>query len=84
MGPLRQIATTIAEYDILLIPTWIATHANQLADDLSRSRYRKIADKYPQLRLRTTPPPPRAGTHLNHGTIAPRCHEKLPVFSGGA
>ena len=84
MGPLRQIATTIAEYDILLIPTWIATHANQLADDLSRFRYQKIADKHPQLRLRTTPPPLRAGTHLNHGTIAPRCHEKPPVFSGGA
>ena len=47
MGPLRQIAMTMAEYDILLVPTWIPTYANQLADDLSRFRYRKIANKHP-------------------------------------
>ena len=84
MGPLRQIATTMAKYDILMVPTWIPTHANQLADDLSRFRYRKIANIYPQLRHWNTPPPPRAGTHMNHGTVQPRCHEKLHVFSGGA
>ena len=84
MGPLRQIATTVAHYDILLVPTWIATHANQLADDLSRFRYRKIANMYPQLRALNTPPPPRAGTYQNHGTIRPRCREKLRDFSGGA
>lgn len=84
MGPLRQIATTMAKYDILLVPTWIPTHANQLADDLSRFRYRKIADKYPQLRHLITPPHPRAGTHMNHGTMLPRYHEKPHVSSGGA
>ena len=83
MGPLRQIATTIAECDILLCPTWIPTHANQLADDLSRFRYRKITNIYPQLRHLTIPPPPRAGTHLNHGTIKPRCRERPHAFSGG-
>ena len=57
MGPLRLIATTLAESDILLVPTWIPTKANQLADDLSRFRYRKIADMYPQLRHLATPPP---------------------------
>ena len=84
MGPLRQIATTIAEYDILLCPTWIPTHANHLADDLSRFRFRKIANMHPQLRHLTTPPPPQAGTHMNHGTIRPRCHERPPDFSSGA
>ena len=84
MGPLRQIAITMAEYDILLVPIWIPTHANQLADDLSRFRYRKIANTYPQLRYLNTPPPPRAGTHLNHGIVKPRCREKPHVFSGGA
>lgn len=66
MGPLRQIATTMTEYDILLVPTWIPTHANQLANDLSRFRYRKIADTHPQLRHLTTPPPPRIETYMNH------------------
>ena len=46
MGPLRQIATTMAKYDMLLVPIWIPTYVNQLADDLSRFRYRKIADIY--------------------------------------
>ena len=84
IGPLRQIATIMAEYDILLVPTWIPTRANQLADDLSRFRYRKIADIYPQLGYLNTPPHPRAGTHLNHGTVKPRCHERPHAFSGGA
>lgn len=57
MTSLRKIAMLLAKNDILIIPIWIPTKANQLADDLSRFRYRKIADKYPQLRhLITTPP----------------------------
>ena len=84
MGPLRQIATTIAEYNILLVPTWIPTHANQLTNDLSRFRYRKIANRYPQLRHLNIPPPPRAGTHTNHDTARPRCHERPHVFSDKA
>lgn len=57
MAPLRDIAMLAAKHDILLVPTWIPTKANSLADDLSRFRYQKIADQYPQLRhLVTTPP----------------------------
>ena len=62
MTPLRKIAMLVASHDILLIPTWIPTIANQLADDLSRFRYRKIADKFPQLNhlsKRRAPTPPR-------------------------
>ena len=56
MAPLRDIAMLLAKYDIHLIPQWIPTKANQLADELSRFQYRKIADTYPQLRhLGTTP-----------------------------
>lgn len=57
MAPLRSIAMLLAKYDIMLTPTWIPTKANELADDLSRFRYRKIADKYPQLRHMVTAPP---------------------------
>lgn len=57
MGPLRQIAMLIARNDVLLVPTWIPTKRNQLADDLSRFRYRKIADMYPQLRHAVIAPP---------------------------
>ena len=50
MAPLRDIAMLLARYDIHLVPIWIPTKVNQLADDLSRFRYRKIADENPQLR----------------------------------
>lgn len=50
MAPLRDIAMLAATHDIIVVPTWISTKANQLADDLSRFRYRKIADAYPQLK----------------------------------
>ena len=50
MAPLRDIAMLLVRNDIHLVPTWIPTKANQLADDLSRFRYRKIADENPQLR----------------------------------
>ena len=57
MGSLRYIAMLIAKNDIYLEPIWISTKTNQLADDLLRFRYRKIADIYPQLRHLTTIPP---------------------------
>ena len=50
MAPLRDIVMLIARYDIHLIPIWIPTKANLLADDLSRFRFRKIADLNSQLR----------------------------------
>ena len=61
MISLRTIAMLIVSHDILLISIWIPTKANELTDDLSRFRYRKIADKYPQLnhlsRYRSITPP---------------------------
>ena len=50
MAPLRDIAMLLASYDIHLVPIWIPTKANLLADDLSRFRFRKIANVRPQLR----------------------------------
>ena len=57
MAPLRDIVMLLAKNDIHLVPIWIPTKANQLADDLSRFRYRKIADEHPQLRYRAIAPP---------------------------
>ena len=57
MAPLRDIAMLLASYDIHLIPIWIPTKANMLADDLSRFRFRKIADSNPQLGQIATSPP---------------------------
>lgn len=57
MAPLRDIAMLVTKYNIYLVLTWISTKANQLADDLSRFKFKKVADAYPQLReLCTTPP----------------------------
>lgn len=57
MAPLRDIAMLVAKHNIHLVPTWIPTKANQLADNLSRFKFKKVADAYPQLReLCTTPP----------------------------
>ena len=50
MAPLRDIAMLLTINDILLIPTWIPTKANYLADNLSRLRIKKVADIYSQLR----------------------------------
>ena len=44
MAPLRDIAMLLVKNDIYLVSIWILTKANELADDLSRFRYRKIAD----------------------------------------
>ena len=55
MSPLQQIAMLMATHDVIVIPTWIPTKENQLADDLSRFRYQKVADTYPQLRCLNIP-----------------------------
>ena len=67
MAPLRDIAMLLVRNDIQLVPTWIPTKANALADDLSRLRYRRIAGTYPQLRYLTPSPPNEAATHQNPG-----------------
>ena len=46
MTSLRKIAILVASYNILLISIWIPTKTNQLANNLSRFRYRKIANKF--------------------------------------
>ena len=50
MALLRDIAMLLASYDIYLVPIWIPTKANLLADDLSRFKFWKIANSNPQLR----------------------------------
>ena len=50
MVPLRDIAMIMAKHDVYLEPMWIPTKANQLANGLSQFQYKKIANRYPQLR----------------------------------
>lgn len=49
MTPLRQIVMLFAIHDIRTIIVWIPTKENHLADLLSRFKFGKIADFYPQL-----------------------------------
>ena len=84
MAPLRDIALLLARNDIYLVPVWIPTKANQLADDLSRFRYRKIANRYPQLRLLPIPPLNKDEIHQNGGINSPICPGTPHAFSGGA
>ncbi len=77
--PLRYIAMLAAKNDIILVPTWIPTKANQLADDLSRFRYRKIADIFPQLHHLAISPPASGETHQIPSTARPLCLERPHV-----
>jgi hypothetical protein len=59
MAPLRKLLLLAAAWDIELVPRWIPTLENTLADALSRHEWRKIADISPMLTqaaLRTPPP----------------------------
>lgn len=49
MSPLRQLTLLFAMHDIIVSAIWIPTRANELADLLSRFRFGKVADLYPQL-----------------------------------
>ena len=84
MDPLRDIALLLATNDIYLVPVWIPTKANQLADDLSRFRYRKIADAHPQLRILPIPPPDEDMIHQNGGINGPTGLGRPHAFSDGA
>ena len=73
----------LVKNDIHLVPIWILTKANELADDLSRFRYRKIADQHPQLKILPISPPSKDETHQNDGINSPLCPERPLAFSGG-
>jgi hypothetical protein len=92
MAPLRKLLLLAAALDIELVPRWIPTAENTLADALSRHEWRKIADISPMLtqaalRTRTPsqPPPsslptlPPAGTAISLSSAG-----RQPVISGGA
>jgi hypothetical protein len=59
MAPLRKLLLLAAARDIELVPRWIPTLENSLADALSHHEWRKIADISPMLTQATlrTPPP---------------------------
>ena len=57
MAPLRDIAILLSSYNIHLMPIWIPIKVNLLADNLSRFRFRKIANLNPQLGYLASSPP---------------------------
>ena len=65
MTPLRDIVMLLVKNDVHLVPIWIPTKANELADDLLRLRYRKIADTHLQLRYLTISSPNEAVIYQN-------------------
>jgi hypothetical protein len=87
MAPLRKLLLLAAALDIELVPRWIPTAENTLADALSRHEWRKIADISPMLtqaalRTRTLsslPTLPPAGTATSLSSVG-----RQPVTSGGA
>ena len=83
MAPLRDIAMLLATFDIIIEARWIPTKANELADDLSRFRYQKIANAFPQLRYLATAPQSWDETHRVTGTNRPVCLETRLGYSGG-
>ena len=54
MIPLRQIALLCATYDVTSEAIHIQGKLNEFANDLSRSRIQKTADKHPHLQIRVT------------------------------
>jgi hypothetical protein len=83
MNTLRRLLVKAAAFDLELVPRWIPTAENTLADALSRREWRKIADLCPQLTqksLRATP-----STHQTAGTLTSRTLTNgPPVICGGA
>jgi hypothetical protein len=76
MNTLRRLLVKAAAFDLELVPCWIPTAENTLADALSRQEWRKIADLCPQLTQKnlTRLTPPTAGTQMSQTSTG-----KLPV-----
>jgi len=53
MTPLREVKLLCAQLDIELIPRWVPTKENLIADLLSRRDFGKLANFVPQLGLPT-------------------------------
>lgn len=71
----------LIKYDIMLISTWIPIKTNELVDDLSRFRYRKIANKYSQLRYLIIASLSQNVIHLKTNINKHLCQERQLVFS---
>jgi hypothetical protein len=88
MAPLRKLLLLAAAWDIELVPRWIPTHENTLADALSRHEWRKIADISPMLTqaaLRAPPPKTPPATLPTAGTaICLNSADRPLATSGGA
>jgi hypothetical protein len=83
MNTLRSLLVKAAAFDLELVPRWIPTAENTLADALSRREWRKIADLCPQLTQKSLTPKPstpqRAGIPISTTST-----NEPPATSGGA
>jgi hypothetical protein len=90
MAPLRKLLLLAAAWDIELVPRWISTHENTLADALSRHEWRKIANISPMLTqaaLRTPLRSPKTPLPIPQTAGTATCLNsagQLPATSGGA
>jgi hypothetical protein len=81
MNTLRSLLVTAAAHDLELVPRWIPSSENSLADALSRREWRKIADLCPQLTRHalTSSIHPKAGMQMSKIS-----NGALPATYGGA
>jgi hypothetical protein len=90
MAPLRKLLLLAAAWDIELVPRWIPSHENTLADALSRHEWRKIANISPMLTqatLRTPLRSPKTPLPIPQTAGTATCLSsagQLPATFGGA
>ena len=80
---LRDIVMLLTKYDIYLVSIQILIKINKLVDNLSRFRYRKIANVYSQLRYILIASQSQGETYQISNIIRSHYYKRQLVFSNG-